>query len=211
MTKKDYLEQNLKGFENDSFARAKFASIISEHKIETVIETGTYLGSTTIQLAYMCNNVITIEVNRDHFNQAFKNIADKEIAITTLCPNDKLSEQKMVMRMGSSELVLKNILPGLKNRKIFFFLDAHWGEYNPLIDELKEIANNQIKPVIAIHDFKVPGHPELGFDTYGDIVYEWDWIKESVEKIYGENGYTIEYNSKATGAQRGIIYIYPAS
>ena len=75
--------------------------------------------------------------------------------------------------------------------------------------ELELIANAGLRSVIEIHDFKVPDHLELGFDTYGDIVYEWAWIKPSIEKIYGKD-YRIEYNSHATGAKRGILYVSPA-
>jgi len=52
----------------------------------------------------------------------------------------------------------------------------------------------------------VPDHPELGFDVYGDIVYDWDYIAEAVEKIYGKN-FIKTYNSEAEGAQRGVIIL----
>ena len=44
---------------------------------------------------------------------------------------------------------------------------------------------------------------------YGAIIYEWDWIKASIEAIYGADGYVVTYNSqdKSTGAMRGVIFI----
>ena len=193
MTERDYLRQNLAGFENDSFARDKMKQLITENGIKTVIETGTYLGATTKHFALWCKDVITIEVNQEHYLKARKN----------------LDKTKVNQYLGSSEKVLDSILEVIDKEGIFFFLDAHWNVYNPLLDELAVIAKYKIKPIIAIHDFKVPHHPELGFDSYGDIVYEWSWIKPSIEKIYGKDGYSIEYNSEATGAKRGIIYITP--
>jgi hypothetical protein len=63
--------------------------------------------------------------------------------------------------------------------------------------------------VILIHDFRNPNNPELGYDQYGDIIYEWSWIKESIEKIYGVDGYDFWYNQEAVGAKRGVIVLKP--
>jgi hypothetical protein len=101
--------------------------------------------------------------------------------------------------------ILKNYL----GDNYLFFCDSHWGPNNPLLEELKIIKAAGHKPHIIIHDFKVPGHPELGYDTYNGQDYEFDWIKAGIEEIYGTDGYGIKYNSDAIGAKRGIIYIYP--
>lgn len=194
MTAEDYLKQNLAGFENDTIAKEKMKSLIIGNNVKTVIETGTYLGATAKHFDQWCKNVLTIEVKKEHFDQAWENLKGTNVQ----------------QFLGSSEQVLDKILNDVdKESGIFFFLDAHWEAYNPLLDELAVIAKHGIKPIIAIHDFKVPDHPELGFDTYGEIVYEWNWIKNSIETIYGLDGYTVEYNSEATGARRGIIYILP--
>jgi len=112
--------------------------------------------------------------------------------------------------LGSSPDFLDSILcgPMLKIKRILFFLDAHWDDYCPLLDELKLIADNNLEPVIAIHDFKVPDCPLLGFDSYKGQDYDFDWIKPSIEKIYPD-GYVVEYNNEAEGAKRGVIFIYP--
>jgi hypothetical protein len=62
-----------------------------------------------------------------------------------------------------------------------------------------------------IHDFKVPDHPELGFDSYDGQDYEWDWIEGHVEAIYGKDGYIKSYNTDAVGAKRGVVVIEPKS
>ncbi len=194
MTTQDYLKQNLAGFENDSFARDKMKSLIFDNGVTVVIETGTYLGSTTKQFAQWCDKVYTIEINEENYIKARKNLKGTNVK----------------QFLGSSDVVLDDLLHDIdKNENVFFFLDAHWNDYNPLLNELAIIAKHGLKPWISVHDFKVPDHPELGYDTYGTIVYEWDWIKRSVENIYGKDGYTVEYNSEATGAKRGIIYLQP--
>ena len=46
-----YFERNRKGFEGDSILRDKVKAIVKKHKIDLIIETGTYLGSTTKVMA----------------------------------------------------------------------------------------------------------------------------------------------------------------
>lgn len=197
MTQQEYIKQNEKGFEGDTILHQTFKDLCKKHKIKHIIETGTYLGHTTKHLSKMCKKVDTIEVVKDNYDNAMTHLS-------------KL--KKVTQHLGSSEKVLENILPE-SDEGLFIFLDAHWNEYNPLLDELKVIANKGLKPIIAIHDFKVPNRPELGFDVYNrlGIVYEWNWIYKSIEAIYGVGGYEIEYNSEATGAKRGVIFIYPVT
>lgn len=198
MTQKEYIEQNAKGFEGDSYLREKVQSIIKEKKIYWVIETGTYRGATTKHLAEGVAKVDTIEIMEDNF----------QIAASHLSGTANIELHK-----GNSPEELDKLFTAFNKKgrrpNLLCFLDAHWGEYNPLLDELKTIAKHKWKPVIIIHDFKVPGRDDLGFDTYKDIVYEWDWIKNDIDKIYGAEGYTVEYNDKAEGAKRGVIFIYP--
>lgn len=199
MTEIQYLTQNLLGFEGDTFARDQFEKIIIEEEILTVIETGTYLGSTTKHFATWGTKVHTIEVNENHFRKAQEALKD--------FPDVKLW-------YGNSPEILAQILSRLVTselEKILFFLDAHWESYNPLLDELTVIANSGVvDPIIAIHDFKVPGHPELEYDSYKGQDYDLHWIEPKLIEIYrGVSNYRVEYNSEATGAKRGVIYIYP--
>jgi len=91
----------------------------------------------------------------------------------------------------------------------FIFLDAHWGSHCPLKEELEQIRRAGIKPVIAIHDFVVPNHTELGYDEINGQPFTYEWLKEDIDSVYGEDGYNVHYNSEAEGAKRGIIYIVP--
>ena len=195
MTQQEYQEQNKKGFEGDTHLHNKFRTICDKFKINHIIETGTYHGYTTRHLAKWVDRVDTIEVVKENFDTA----------------KAHLSELKNVhQHLGSSEKIIGELLK-IESGNLFCFLDAHWQHYNPLIDELKAIKESGRKPIIAIHDFKVPNHPEFGFDVYKQtgIVYEWDWIKESIEAIYGVDGYKVQYNDKSVGAKRGVIFIYP--
>ncbi len=194
MTVAQYKAQNELGFEGDRFLKEEFQKIIDRHKIGVLIETGSYLGSTTRQFASMAPIVVTIEINPEYY----------------ACAAEKCQGMETRHYLGNSADVLPEILAGINtNVKLLVFADAHWAAYNPLLDELKAIKESGFKPVIVIHDFKVPDHPELGFDSYAGQDYEWSWIEESVNNIYGKDGYTYYYNSEAEGAKRGVIFIEP--
>ncbi len=160
------------------------------------METGTYHGVTTRLLSQLFVQVYTCEINETYFGIAYENLKG--------CGN-------IIMYPGNSADILPHILKKCTDKTILF-LDAHWGAYNPLLDELRCIAEAKLRPIIAIHDFKNPNDPTMGFDTYpeNNIIYEWEWIKESVENIYGKGGFKKYYNTEAKGARRGVIYIVPS-
>jgi hypothetical protein len=191
---KPYYEGNYKGFEADIHLAEKVKSIIDEKKITWVCETGSYFGNTTKRFAEWVDRVDTIEIDPKHFDIAGKNLS---------------GFKNIWIYLGSSPEVMPGLISNNIDSKGLFYLDAHFGGC-ALLDELKVIANSNYKPeCVIVHDFVVPGHPELGYDEYNGQKLEWEWIKPSIEKIYGVDGYQIEYNSEATGAKRGVIFIKP--
>src|SRR5687767_13182602 len=150
----------MKAFNSDSIILEQVKNLIREFNIDQIIETGTYHGDTTKELAKLVPLVHTIEVNPAYQNTAQSNCKGVE---------------NIYWYLGSSPDVLdKQLLPG-NSKNLLIFLDAHWGSYNPLLDELKAIAKHGLKPVILIHDFKVPGK-DFGFDSYGGQDYDWEWV-----------------------------------
>lgn len=196
MNAEQYAAQNALGFEGDNYLKQHVIHLVQKHMVNVIIETGTYLGATTLQFAKMADPVFTIEANEEYYNKAKERFANTGLMI--------------FQRLGSSAVLLPSVIEEARQYgNMLFFLDAHWGANNPLLQELKIIADVKLKPVIIIHDFKVPEHPELGFDSYGGQDYEWDWISAAVENIYGPEGYTYFYNTEAEGAKRGVIFIEP--
>jgi predicted O-methyltransferase YrrM len=201
MTDQQYLERNAKGFEGDSFLKSKIEKICNEYAVEIIVETGTFRGASTLQFAKMAETVYTVEINRDNLLFSRKLFSDSKV-------------DNVISLEGSSDEVLENvIIPELKllpAQNIFFFLDAHWGDHNPLHRELELLEELEFKPIIAIHDFYNPNYPHYGYDTYqnGTVIYNWDYIKDHIERLY-DGKYTIDYNEESEGAQRGVIFIYP--
>ena len=180
-------------FNGDSFICEKFLKIKEHFGINKVLELGSAVGGTTKWLSESFDTVITTEINPSYRNVCLQRIK---------------GANNVKSLLGDTLKLLPEILSTC-DEKTLVFADDHWGIHCPLLDELRMIAEAGIKPVIAIHDFLVPDHPELGYDAYNGQKYEWDWIKEKVENIYGVDGYNVSYNSEATGAKRGIIYLQP--
>ena len=182
-----------KPFNADVQIQKEFLKLKKKYGLTCAIETGGCLGYTTMWLAENFERVKSIELNSTYY------------AIAT----NRLSNHKNVqVVMGDSAVSLHPILSDVEDDTIFF-LDGHWQNSVPLESELQQIASVGIKPVITIHDFQVPDHPELGFDEYNGQPFSFEWLKPRFDAIYGENGYERYYNSKAEGAKRGIIYICP--
>jgi hypothetical protein len=116
----------------------------------------------------------------------------------------------VLLTMGDSSVGLLHMINRNKDKKIMIFLDAHWYK-NPVLKELDQIAKSGIKPVLAIHDFKNPHDPTMGYDVYPNegIVYEFDWIQSKLIDIYGAGEYRYFYNEKAAGARRGCLFVAP--
>lgn len=190
----------LNPFNGDEYIQQEFLNLKNKFNITSVIETGTCLAGTTIWLAENFNRVFTIEVNKTWLKIAINRIEAASVG------------DKVKAFLGKSEQVLDDIIKlySLTDNTIMW-LDAHWAEACPLLDELNAIAQNKIKPVICIHDFMVPNEPSLGFDSYGGQPFTFEWIKPYLDNIYGEELYEYFYNTneKSAGAKRGIIYITP--
>lgn len=195
MIKEPLLMQHQEGALNcDRYAQLEFIRLKELYNLQFAIETGTCLGYTTEFLCGVFEIVKTIEINAKFLQIAKENRLNQH------------SNCKVFF--GDSAKDLSIMLENMSD-KTFIFLDAHWGNHCPLKDELKQIAQSKIKPVIAIHDFKVPNNPQLGYDSIDGQPFTYEWLKSDINAIYGDNGYFIHYNSKSTGADRGIIYITP--
>lgn len=175
-------------FSGDVYLINTFFSLIKKYNINTVIETGTWKGRTTQLLSVMVKDVYTIEINKGFYNKA-----------------EYLKDYNNIHRYyGDSPEILLFILKKIK-KNILFFLDAHWEEHNPLLDELQVISkSNLINPIIVIHDFYNP-YTDFGYDTYNGQIYNYEYISDYVNKIYKNP--IIKYNKKATGEKRGVIIL----
>jgi len=199
----------------DTFFVDRLIEIIEKYKITTIVESGVYEGRSTVEMSYLVDEVIGID------------IFSRMLEMTSLrMLNNKRKNYKLYH--GDSPKILLELIKELDNDHTIFFLDAHMSAegmgsqakaYWPIIDEIKSLPKN--KGVIILHDIYVPNygdlkltHPQrLGYDTY--IIneekqrFDYDFIKEALTEWSPEH--RVEYNSgdKTNADQRGIAYIFP--
>jgi predicted O-methyltransferase YrrM len=164
--------------------------LVDKHNIQTIIETGTFMGGSTSLFSKMVKEVKTIEFYKEYYE---------------LTKNSLKSLTNITFYNGESHLVLNEILTG-EEKNILFFLDAHgFGtgiNYVPVYEELKVIALKKIKPIIVIHDFIVPNKNYK--ETFEELSYEK--IKEFLVNIYGEDEYIYHYLENSL-INRGAIFV----
>ena len=176
-------------FEGDTFIPKEILKLKQIFGIENVVETGSQYGATLEWFINNFNKAVGCEPNNE-----FYNIAHKRCGIAVF-----------------NEMSI-DFINGFEygDQRTLFYIDSHWhGTPCPLKEELDLIYLESLKkePVILIHDFKVPDHPEFGYDIY-DYELRIEEIESLLNKIY-PNGYGHHYNEYSNGANRGIIYIYP--
>lgn len=158
---------------SDKFLFDEILRLKNKYNCTTFIETGTWIGLNADIASKHFNNVISFEVNDSFYQQALQN---------------NVNNKNVKLIFGNSGEILKDYIDCEKN--IIFFLDAHWGEYWPLLDELETIANLKLKPVILIHDFYVPdadGGAKFSYDKYKDQPLDLSYVKHKIEKIFGND------------------------
>lgn len=179
-------------FNGDGYAVAEVLRLRAKHGLTHAFETGTCYGSTTLFFAEHFEQVITCEIHRPTFEIAAERLKDSPRVLNFL-----ENSPDGIRHYGGRYLGL-------------YFLDAHWGNVCPLFDELNAIAEMNNRPVLMIHDWKVPGRPDLGYDHFPDgRPFELSAITDHLDAIYGEGGWDHHYNDKAEGAKRGILYVEP--
>lgn len=178
---KDYLQL---AFNSDGYVMNEVKHLIKHANLKYGIETGTYSGSTSVFLSDHLSLVHTIEINNENYNRSERNF-------------QILDKNNIILHHGSSEVVFKTLLPKIKeeigDEYILFYLDAHWNDYWPLLDELELIFQYiKDKAIIIIDDFQVPNR-NFGFDSYKGQPANFEYVKNKLDKIYS-NGYTYWYN-----------------
>jgi hypothetical protein len=124
--------------------------IIHALKIEHIVETGTFRGTTTEWFAQFSIPVDTVEVSERCFTFS----------------------KKRLSKLANVRIALDSSIPFLTRRtpsgsRHLFYLDAHWEDYLPLREELSLIFGRYPSAVVLIDDFQVHGDDGYGYDDYG--------------------------------------------
>jgi len=134
----------------------KIIELLDGFQPDLIIETGTFVGSTSPLLANLFDApVITIELNP-------RLAARNRLMFKKLHSNLKIEQVT-----GNSDTELIRILSKFdQNLKLFAYLDAHWFDYLPTTNEISALVNWGGDFIALIDDFKNDIHPGYGFDEY---------------------------------------------
>jgi hypothetical protein len=142
-------------FNGQRHRTASVRAIFEAVPFKAVIETGTFRGLTTRFLSDLTTApVATIELSQSYFDYS----------------RGRLARRSNVHQfLGQSPSVLARLAddPAWTVSPAFFYLDAHWHEYLPLVDELNIIVRAWPDFVAMVDDFKVDGDAGYIYDDYG--------------------------------------------
>jgi len=211
--------------------------IIEELKINCVVETGTDKGETVAVVSRWFSEIdpdfgtiaggVTTGARSYHLRSepivypvfSSSRSSRYQIHSVDLDPHSYQSAQNNFKSNGnihlyqsSSEKFLESFSASQQSSRgnqYLFFLDAHWGSYWPLRDEIKMIRTlNQY--LIVIDDFFVPGksnpsspHGAFGFDVYQGRILNWNYIGD----VFADTRARVFYPRRPNRDGRGWVMI----
>jgi hypothetical protein len=183
-------------FNGQTFRRKIFDALL-KMDFAAILETGTYLGTTTEYFAATGLPVFTVEGHP----KCYGFVRARFLRSPNVSPS-----------LGDSRFHLRRILAGLGTeackKPLFFYLDAHWKDDLPLAEELGIILERCAQPVIMIDDFEVAGDAGYGYDKYGKGK---KLEREYIEPFIVRDGLSLFYpavpSSEETGKKRGCAIL----
>jgi hypothetical protein len=162
-----------------------------------LVETGTFLGTTTEWIAAFQIPVFTIEADAEHFG--FSRSRLKHLANVELLFDDTRTG---LLKLFCTELVNK------RNECVIFYLDAHWSCDLPLREEVNLIFSHARNAVVMIDDFNVPADHGYGYDDYGpDKILGEAYLRDVIDKFSLALFYPTTSSKHETGLKRGSVLI----
>lgn len=180
---------------------AKIVEIAEYFQPTTVIETGTFLGSSTPVLACLTKGQVhTLEINANFAAKAKKRFAKNHM------------NKNINLVVGDSTTLLKELLPKIvdagESTRVLCYLDAHWEARIPTSDEINLIDDQVDSWVAIIDDFRVEHDPGYGFDSYLSGAVDSSVIPQHIQvQVWTPS----ESASLESGARRGTAYVFSAS
>jgi hypothetical protein len=187
-------------FNGQLFRQELFRELVRQLKPAAIVETGTYLGTTTEFIAKTGLPIFSIEAHPRRYGFA----------------RVRLWRWRNVRLLhDDSRAALLDLFAGpLKqygNRTVFFYLDAHWNDDLPLAEELEIVFTHCPAAVAMVDDFRVPGDGDYDYDNYGmGKALTDDYISD----IVGKRGLVAHYPSTParmeSGGRRGCVILSDA-
>lgn len=161
-----------------------------------VIETGTFMGSSTPYLASLVSSkTFTIEIDSHSAQSAQKRFTKNH------------SNLDIELILGDSAIEIEKVLSKLdsSSTRIIAYLDAHWLDAIPTSAELLALCEWGGPWLAIIDDFHVETDSGFGFDKYENTIIGNNLVPKNFEL----RTYVPSHNSKfETGRKKGTGYVF---
>ncbi|MDP8236206.1 MAG: hypothetical protein P9M08_07465 [Candidatus Erginobacter occultus] len=182
-------------FNGQRYRQRILFDILYHFPIKSIVETGTFYGSTTALFAVTALPIYTVEINPRYFAYA---------RVRFLFNRDNIHFYRGDSRTFLQTLARDTSVP---KTDVFFYLDAHWEEELPLRDELGIIFSGWGNPIVMIDDFRVP-KSDYEFDDYGPGErLDLEYIKQVVNAYELSVFFPAVSASAETGGKRGCAVL----
>lgn len=181
-------------FNGQALRRELVAGILRRMQPATIVETGTFLGSTTGFLAGFGVPVVSSEISAPLAYAAKQRLSDL---------------RNVTVKLGDSRRMLAQLVAdGVNASSTFFYLDAHWLDDLPLRDEMRAIDENWANYIVLVDDFEVPGDRGYGYDDYGrDKALRHGYLEPCLRGKPVDVYFPSAPSQRETGARRGCVFV----
>lgn len=143
-------------FAGDGIEKALVRDVVRSLSVQTIVETGTYIGKTSYWLGVTFPDipVLTCEVLPEMHVVARRHLRGRRNVLPVL---------------ADSAVWLERLVGDMKGPALFF-LDAHgmssdWLKQSPLRREIAAVLSRDAPSVVIVDDFKVPGRADYAFSV----------------------------------------------
>lgn len=181
---------------DDVHLRTRLTQVINDLQLQMVVETGLNDGQSTLAFSQIAPQVIGIDIDPH----------------CVACTHGRLTSaerKNFEILTGNSPDVLRSIMGRIPSEKTMFFLDAHWDDPTPLLDEIVEIPAGH--GVIVFHDFLCPG-TDFGWDHVlirgAHIPMDYNLVRDALTRW--SPTHRMEYATQVSGSKRGSAIAFPS-
>jgi hypothetical protein len=169
--------------------RVAVDQLIRRFRPTSILETGTFFGTTTAYFAGSRLPVYTVELNGEYAAVARRQLRRFE---------------NVTLLLGDSVAAIKTLIAEQALARPFVYLDAHWGATLPLATEVETLLSESIDAIVCIDDFRVPDDDGYGFDSYRGHPLDLGLLTLTQETIAA---YPAVRSEQETGSRRGAVYL----
>lgn len=169
------------------------AEVIQKVSPSCIVETGTYLGTTTEWLSAFQLPIWSSE----HSERSFGYASQRLLAVPNVRVVNADSRQFLRDLLGRE-------LRDQQSDAFLFYLDAHWEHDLPLAEEMDIVFSACRRAVVIVDDFQVPDDSGYSYDDYGvgkALTHEYvaDCVRKHDLAVY----YPAIRSEQETGSRRG--------